>query len=713
MGQPVLPEGEAISPGRQTNDWIGSTASHHRAALIHHQPAWRSTRLGTMSGPQTGPSTDLPQRQKVSRTSSKMPRRTRTVQSSLSTDWPRTSLVLLATVALACLVSASAADTVPIAGSAGDQVQFRAPPSRDAHAFMPALSSYVDRIIQSVTAGKSQNDEEDRLLEVEARIAASAHEHDYLSGATDEQKGHFDPTTFVRQHNLDQLLHDLPSAKDILFPSASRATGVKGRTSAEEAREMERKAHSVAELIAKLDFESLQPLSSEERKLFDPEYHDKNYRNRKRAQPINTAGLPDYPPTWLNINDVTTVASLSNAVVRRMQTWLGDNFQYEWTPWWENPVLGIAYADLDLALGNSANQALVTGMLNNNDMGVDYMIDKYIDDQAWWGLFALKGYQLYGNSTWLKSAAVIQQNSSLYWDDKCGGGVIWLTYEPNYKNTVTNTLYLALNARLYRVTGTAYYYQEAMRTLNWWLGWAFDPTTGKVYDGLTDYPECAPSGYQIFTYNSGIILTGLVDLYYATGSTDLLDLGRTIAYAAMRDYSTSDGGVLEESCERDPATSDMPTPGCPQDQVTFKGIFMQALGYLYLARHDDNILNYINIQMLSVAANNIDDTWLIGQWWMGPWNETTAGPKTQLCGLAMLATATSANIRFAELLAAEGNTQVDPTVTVTQSVPIPTINATTADSGPAVAIGGSSISRPAGAGAGLLLAIMLGLGLLA
>ena len=93
---------------------------------------------------------------------------------------------------------------------------------------------------------------------------------------------------------------------------------------------------------------------------------------------------------------------------------------------------------MDLATASTKNQQIVSNLLNQNENGVQWMIDKYIDDQLWWGLFALKGYQLYGNDSWLQGAGAIQRNSSYYWDSTCGGGVLWLTYKPMIKNTITN-----------------------------------------------------------------------------------------------------------------------------------------------------------------------------------------------------------------------------------------------------------------------------------
>lgn len=53
-------------------------------------------------------------------------------------------------------------------------------------------------------------------------------------------------------------------------------------------------------------------------------------------------------------------------------------------------------------------------------------------------MFALRAYQAYGNETWLDMVKVVSDNNTRYWDDTCGGGVLWLTYRPLIKNTITN-----------------------------------------------------------------------------------------------------------------------------------------------------------------------------------------------------------------------------------------------------------------------------------
>ena len=139
-------------------------------------------------------------------------------------------------------------------------------------------------------------------------------------------------------------------------------------------------------------------------------------------------------------------------------------------------------------------------------------------------------------------------------------------------------LYFSILTRLYRYTGNTTHLDYAMNTLNWWLEWAFDVDSGRVYDTVEaqwvgQYPssECARSGLESWTYNSGAFLFGLADLYYATGNTRVLDLGRSVAYAAIRDFVPDPStGILVESCENDPPPGKNLPPGCQQDETVVR-----------------------------------------------------------------------------------------------------------------------------------------------
>lgn len=80
---------------------------------------------------------------------------------------------------------------------------------------------------------------------------------------------------------------------------------------------------------------------------------------------------------------------------------------------------------------------------------------------------------------------------------------------------------------------------------------------------------CANNNGTTWTYNQGVILSGLALLYNATGNASLLDIAQKIADATIQRLIYPDG-ILKEPCE----------PNCDNDQTLFKGIFVRHLAYL-------------------------------------------------------------------------------------------------------------------------------------
>jgi hypothetical protein len=88
-----------------------------------------------------------------------------------------------------------------------------------------------------------------------------------------------------------------------------------------------------------------------------------------------------------------------------------------------------------------------------------------------------------------------------------------------------------------------------------------------INDGLNQ--GCQNNGQVTWTYNQGVILGGLVDLYKCTGDQGVLVQAQAIADAAITKLAPN--GVLREPCE----------PDCGADGPQFKGIFVRNLVYLY------------------------------------------------------------------------------------------------------------------------------------
>ncbi|KAL8949791.1 MAG: hypothetical protein Q9222_004134 [Ikaeria aurantiellina] len=208
------------------------------------------------------------------------------------------------------------------------------------------------------------------------------------------------------------------------------------------------------------------------------------------------------------------------------------------------------------------------------------------------------------------------------WDTSlCGGGMVWNPYLTPYKNAITNQLFISASISMYLYfpgdtnpspfsiknpvrssTGLPpakahdqRYLENAVEAYQWLKtsgmmnqkglyadgfhikGWR-GGTNGSIGTGKCDLRE-----EMVYTYNQGVILSGLRGLWEATGSEAYLDDGHRL----IRDVIAATGwdtrgtrwrwqwsglgrnGVMEEACDS------MGT--CSQNGHTFKGIFFHHL----------------------------------------------------------------------------------------------------------------------------------------
>ena len=236
-------------------------------------------------------------------------------------------------------------------------------------------------------------------------------------------------------------------------------------------------------------------------------------------------------------------------------------------------------------------------------------IDTAYDDTQWWALTWVNAYELTRNPSYLRMAENIHSYVTAAWTpSQCGGGLIWQTTN-NYQNAVTNELFLQLSARLYLDTHQASYLQWAQKELSWFNASGLINSSNLINDGLTT--SCQNNGQTTWTYNQGVILGGLVDLYRATHDQTYLAEAQKIANAAIGMLVNSNG-ILTEPCSG---------PTCPTqnpDQTQFKGVFIRNLDALYEVTHDRSYLEFINKNASSIwqVDRNIYDQ--LGFDWSGP-----------------------------------------------------------------------------------------------
>ena len=240
-------------------------------------------------------------------------------------------------------------------------------------------------------------------------------------------------------------------------------------------------------------------------------------------------------------------------------------------------------------------------------------LNEFYDDEGWWALTWIKAYDLTGEQRYLNMAKTIFNDLKGGWDSTCGGG-IWWSKQRSYKNAIANELFLAIAARLHLRTlgdkGAGSYLEWAQREWNWFKNTGMINRDNLINDGLDS--TCKNNGQLTWTYNQGVILGGLVDLYRSTNDAGLITQARAIADAAIQALAPK--GILREPCE----------PDCGKDGPQFKGIFMRYLCDLYQVSQQSSYQDFILRNANSIWSNCRNDANQFGLSWAGAFDSADA-----------------------------------------------------------------------------------------
>ncbi|KAG9237322.1 glycoside hydrolase family 76 protein [Amylocarpus encephaloides] len=200
-------------------------------------------------------------------------------------------------------------------------------------------------------------------------------------------------------------------------------------------------------------------------------------------------------------------------------------------------------------------------------------LNTFYDDELWWVLAWIKVYDVTKEQKYLDMAAQIFEDPKNVWGQATCGG-LWWDKAHTQNGAVENELYLTAAAKLAnRLPSTpseGYYYTEALKAYRWFISSGLINSDNLINNGL-DLTTCKNDGTVVFTYNQGILLSGLAELTWASGDQSYTDLANTLALAGM-DSMTDSNGVLHEQCEPD---------ACGKDLQQFKGIFGRNIQFLY------------------------------------------------------------------------------------------------------------------------------------
>ena len=218
-------------------------------------------------------------------------------------------------------------------------------------------------------------------------------------------------------------------------------------------------------------------------------------------------------------------------------------------------------------------------------------------------------------------ARVFYDLASKGWDTSlCGGGMVWNPYLTPYKNAITNELYITASVSMYLYfpgddntspfssdqgaqkeamppakAHDPNYLHAAAKAYTWLSKSNMKNRMGLYTDGFhirgwkggkngsIGTGKCDLRDEQVYTYNQGVLLSGLRGLWEATGHKHYLkdghDLIRNVIVGTgwfthdpadrWRWAGLGRNGILEEACDS--------SGTCSQDGQTFKGIFFHHL----------------------------------------------------------------------------------------------------------------------------------------
>jgi predicted alpha-1,6-mannanase (GH76 family) len=301
----------------------------------------------------------------------------------------------------------------------------------------------------------------------------------------------------------------------------------------------------------------------------------------------------------------------AGAGVAALQRWYNrTSGLWDTTNWWN--AANALYVVIDHARRTGTTYSDVIANTFARNAGGRFL-NKYYDDEGWWALTWIAAYDLTQEQRYLDMAKAIFADMQTGWDLTCGGG-IWWSKERTYKNAIANELFFAVAIRLHQRTpgdsGPGSYLDWAQRAWAWFRASGMINAANLVNDGLR---SCRNNGGTTWTYNQGVILGGLADLYLVTGDSASLAQAEAIADAAIATLVNADG-ILKEPSE----------PASNADNPQFKGIFMRNLAYLYEADQKPAYRDFIVRNAEAIWRNNRNPANQFGLMWYGPFDRADA-----------------------------------------------------------------------------------------
>lgn len=203
--------------------------------------------------------------------------------------------------------------------------------------------------------------------------------------------------------------------------------------------------------------------------------------------------------------------------------------------------------------------------------------------------------------------------------------MIWNIPSLSYKNAISNELFIKLAASIHnRIPDDTKYLERALQAWTWFNQSGMINSQNLINDGLTDF--CTNNNNTVWTYNQGVILGALSELYFATGDRSLLVTAKKIADAVISSAYLSPDGILTESCE-------LADEGCDNNQQTFKGIFARNLAELNVLLPAQPYRRYLERNARTAWKKDRNRANLFGVSWDGPYTNASIATQSSVVSL--------------------------------------------------------------------------------
>ncbi|PMB71813.1 Mannan endo-1,6-alpha-mannosidase DFG5 [Beauveria bassiana] len=295
--------------------------------------------------------------------------------------------------------------------------------------------------------------------------------------------------------------------------------------------------------------------------------------------------------TWSraqNVNVFTIKTVMSNGIMKTEDCING-----------EGPACAAAAAAAAAATGGGVQPQAFRNFLND-----------FYDDEGWWALGLIHAYDYTHKQEYLDSAVRIFSDMQGGGNTNCKGGIYW-SKKRNYVNAIANELYISVAASLANriPNDKGKYTSIAESQWQWFANSGMINGDNLINDGLND--QCINNGQTTWTYNQGVVLGGLVELYKATGNRDYLDRANDLASVSMKKL-VDGNGILVEGCENDGGH-------CGSDGAQFKGVYARNLRYLDEISPSNDIKYFLARNADSIWAKDRDENNnKLGVAWAGP-----------------------------------------------------------------------------------------------